>query len=109
MTDRTQLPERLGLTRRRRLTPTAQAAIGGLAAGLGLFVATNWVALMGGEVVRRLLVLLGQAFVGYSVSFVGSLMGLVYGFIFGFCATYWVVVFYTSLADLNKGPHQGRA
>ena len=50
-----------------------------------------------------------RAFVGYSVSFVGSLMGLVYGFIFGFCATYWVVVFYTSLAELNKGPHQGRA
>ena len=109
MTDGVQIAERIGFPRRRRLDPTAQAVIGGLVAGLGLFVATNFLALIDGDVVRAHLALLGQALVGYEVSVVGSLMGLVYGFMFGFCATYCVAMFYTSLEDLHERRRRGRA
>ena len=56
----------------------------GFLLGGGLFVATNWLVLKGGENVGFHLGLLGQYFPGYSVSFVGSLVGFVYAFIVGF-------------------------
>jgi len=61
----------------------------GLVCGLGLFIATNWLVIKGGEHVGRNLQLLGQYFIGYRVSFVGSLIGFVYGFAVGsICGTF---------------------
>ena len=56
----------------------------GTLAGLIIFIATNWLVIKGGPDVGQHLNLLGQFFIGYSVSFVGSLIGLVYGFITGY-------------------------
>jgi hypothetical protein len=56
----------------------------GALGGLGLFVATLALVLAGGPVVGPTLGLLGQYFPGYSVTGLGSWVGLFYGFVGGF-------------------------
>jgi len=56
----------------------------GALGGLGLFVATLALVLAGGPVVGPTLGLLGQYFPGYSVTGLGSWVGLFYGFVSGF-------------------------
>jgi len=55
----------------------------GLILGLGIFVATNWLVIKGGKRVGPHLILLSQYFIGYRVTFVGSLIGAAYGFALG--------------------------
>ena len=55
----------------------------GLLFGLGIFIATNWLVLKGGKVIGPHLRLLSQYFIGYRVSFFGSLIGFAYGFSVG--------------------------
>ena len=55
----------------------------GLIFGLGIFVATNWLVIKGGERVGPHLILLSQYFIGYRVTFIGSLIGAAYGFALG--------------------------
>jgi hypothetical protein len=55
----------------------------GLICGLGIFIATNWLVIKGGQVVGPHLQLLNQYFIGYSVSFTGSFIGFFYGFALG--------------------------
>jgi ABC-type dipeptide/oligopeptide/nickel transport system permease subunit len=55
----------------------------GLIFGLGIFVATNWLVIKGGDRVGPHLILLSQYFIGYRVTFLGSLVGAVYGFTLG--------------------------
>ncbi len=55
----------------------------GLILGLGIFVATNWLIIKGGERVGPHLILLSQYFIGYRVTFLGSLIGAAYGFALG--------------------------
>ena len=57
----------------------------GLLSGLVIFIATNWLVIKGGSTVGPHLNLLGQYFIGYRVTFAGSLIGFVYGF-----ATGWI-------------------
>ena len=63
------------------------AKIVGLALGLifalGIFVATNWLIIKGGDRVGPHLILLSQYFIGYRVTFAGSLIGAAYGFALG--------------------------
>jgi hypothetical protein len=73
-----------------RLEAVVQGVAWGLVAGLGLFVATNWLVLKGGRVVGPHLSLLRQFFIGYEVSFRGSLIGFAYAFVSGFAAGYLV-------------------
>jgi hypothetical protein len=56
----------------------------GVLGGLGLFVATLALVLTGGPVIGPTLGLLGQYFPGYSVTILGSVVGLFYGYISGF-------------------------
>jgi protoporphyrinogen oxidase len=56
----------------------------GVLGGLGLFVATLALVLAGGPVIGPTLGLLGQYFPGYSVTILGSVVGLFYGYISGF-------------------------
>ena len=56
----------------------------GLVSGLLLFLATNYLLLRGGDPVGPHLGLLAVFFPGYSVSFVGSLVGFVYLFVIGY-------------------------
>jgi hypothetical protein len=55
----------------------------GLLCGIAIFVATNWLVIKGGDPVGPHLALLGQYFIGYRVSFMGSLIGFGYAFVVG--------------------------
>jgi hypothetical protein len=80
----------------------------GIVCGLTLFVATNWLVIKGGASVGPHLALLSQYFIGYRVSFFGSLVGLAYGFALGtFCGTLfgWI---YNKLTALRNGNSRSR-
>jgi hypothetical protein len=68
----------------RRLNARAWGISVGLICGLGLFLATNLLSLRGGPNVGQRLGLLRAYFPGYSVTFVGSLVGFVYTFVIGY-------------------------
>ena len=62
----------------------------GIVSGLIIFIGTNWLLIKGGpatpdgrHLVGPHLELLGQFFIGYRVSFLGSIIGFLYGFAFG--------------------------
>ncbi len=57
----------------------ALSLIFGLIGGVGLFLMTIWLLIKGGPHVGSHLQLLGQYFIGYSVSWRGSLVGFCYG------------------------------
>ena len=82
--------------------------IGSMAA-LGVFIATNWLILKGGELVGPHLVLLDQFFIGYRVTFWGSLVGAAYAFVYGFLGGYCVARMYNGLTDLIEGKRHGCA
>ena len=93
--------EALVLVRVVRLNAVIAGLVTGLLAGLAVFVATNWLVLKGGQVVGPHLALLGQYFIGYRVSFVGSLVGFAWAFAVGFLAGAAVVWIYNRLASLR--------
>lgn len=75
------------------LTKLDKVALGisiGTYLGLGIFFATNFLILKGGEEIGANLILLSQYFAGYEITFVGSLIGFFYGFVFGF-ALGWLI------------------
>jgi hypothetical protein len=90
------------LTRTVRLNAKVQGVVTGLLAGLAIFVATNWLILKGGAVVGPHLALLGQFFIGFRVTFMGSLIGFAYGFLGGFVAGYCVAGLYNWLVELQE-------
>ncbi len=67
-----------------RLNARAWGIAFGLLCGLGLFVATNVLVIRGGQNVGQHLRLLAAFFPGYTVTFVGSLIGFVYAFVVGY-------------------------
>ena len=67
-----------------RLNGRAWGIAMGLLLGGGLFVATNFLVLKGGANVGQHLQLLRVFFPGYSVTFVGSLIGFIYAFVVGY-------------------------
>lgn len=75
----------------------------GAATGLGLFLATNWLVLKGGDPVGPHLSLLSQFFLGYSVTFVGSFVGLAYGFAFGYAVGWLIARVYNGVILLKQG------
>ena len=101
--------EEIVLTRLLRLNATLQGIVAGFVAGLAVFVATNWLVLRGGHVGPRgeLIVgphlsLLSQFFVGYRVTFLGSVIGFVYAFILGFLIGFGVAVTYNWFVELKE-------
>lgn len=56
----------------------------GAVSGLFFFLITMWLIVKGGDIIGPNLQLLGQYFIGYSVTVKGSFIALVYGFIWGF-------------------------
>ncbi|MFO7554071.1 MAG: hypothetical protein R6W88_02600 [Desulfobacterales bacterium] len=66
-----------------RLNAKIMGLVFGLVCGLILFVATNWLVIKGGHPIGPHLELLNQYFIGYRVSFWGSLIGFAYGFAVG--------------------------
>jgi len=107
MTNDGKALENLVLTRLMRLNATVQGVVTGVVVGLGIFIATNWLIIKGGPVVGPHLALLGQFFIGYRVTFVGSLIGLAYGWVLGFGVGYSVAKIYNWLAEARE--RYGRA
>lgn len=101
MNDKREL-ELLLHTRLMRLNATVQGVVTGTLAGLGIFIATNWLIIKGGPVVGPHLALLGQFFIGYRVTFVGSLIGFGYGFVLGFVVAYGVARMYNAVVDVRE-------
>jgi hypothetical protein len=96
--------EQVVMTRLLRVSAIVYGVVTGLVVGLGIFVATNWLVLKGGVVVGPHLALLGQFFIGYRVSFVGSLIGFGYGAVLGFaigCAVAWTYNRFLGLGRLR--------
>ena len=94
--------EKLVLAGLLRLNAKVQGIVIGILAGLGLFIVTNWLVLKGGDVVGPHLALLGQFFIGYQVTFVGSLIGSAYASVCGFVIGYAVAGLYNWIADLRE-------
>jgi hypothetical protein len=99
--------EEIVLTRLLRLNAMVQGIVTGIVAGLGVFIATTWLVLKGGEVVGPHLSLLSQFFIGYRVTFVGSLIGFAYAFVYGFAGGYFVARMYNWFADRREGKARG--
>ncbi|MHA2230898.1 MAG: hypothetical protein ACXAB4_00160 [Candidatus Hodarchaeales archaeon] len=81
----------------------------GLIIGLVVFIATNWLLIKGGHtspsgeyVVGPHLQLLSQFFIGYRVSFLGSIIGFFYGFAIGTLAGTGIGLLYNKIVDLRN-------
>jgi hypothetical protein len=99
-----------------RLNAVVQGVVSGIVLGVIIFVATNWLVIKGGHlgpegdvVLGPHLSLLGQFFIGYRVSFVGSLVGFAYGAVCGFVVGYGVARMYNSFVSLREHKFQNRA
>jgi len=95
--------EKVLRTRLLRLNATIHGIVFGLVAGLILFVATNWLVIKGGGVVGPNLALLNQFFIGYKVTFVGSIIGFFYAFVTGFLVGFFVARVYNWILDMRDG------
>jgi ABC-type dipeptide/oligopeptide/nickel transport system permease subunit len=74
----------------------------GLILALGIFVATNWLIIKGGDRVGPHLILLSQYFIGYRVTFLGSLIGAAYGFTLGTICGALLGWIYNKIAKFRK-------
>jgi hypothetical protein len=114
MADQVKSLEQIVLTRLMRLNATVQGVAAGVLLGLIIFLATNWLLIKGGPIgpeqqpiIGPHLALLGQFFIGYNVSFLGSLIGFAYGFGSGFLVGYFVArMFYWMVDLLESKPAQ---
>jgi hypothetical protein len=84
-----------------RLNGRAWGMAAGLLLGGGLFVATNILVLEGGEHVGTHLRLLRVFFPGYSVTFVGSIIGFIYAFVLGYAVGRLVGSVYNRLVRVS--------
>jgi hypothetical protein len=66
-----------------RLRAGVMAVVFGLVAGSGLFLATAWLLVRGGEPVGPHLALLGQFFPGYTVTWPGAFVGFAWAALAG--------------------------
>lgn len=85
-----------------KLSGNVWGLVFGILLGLTIFAATNFLILKGGDVVGPHLGLLSQFFLGYSVTFVGSLIGFGYGLLFGYLAGFVTVWIYNRVVDWKR-------
>jgi hypothetical protein len=82
-----------------RLRASVMATVFGLAGGTGLFVATVWLLIRGGPNVGVHLSLLNNYFPGYSVTWLGSLIGFFYGALAGALLGWVLAWLYNRIAE----------
>jgi hypothetical protein len=100
--------DKIVLTRLMHLNAPILGVVTGLVLGGVIFVATIFLLIKGGEVVGPHLALLGQFFIGYSVTLGGSFIGLAYGFVTGFIIGCVVAVLYNWLANIREKRRSSR-
>jgi ABC-type nitrate/sulfonate/bicarbonate transport system permease component len=91
-----------------RLNAKFLGLILGILLGLFIFIATNWllikaeVAPDGRRIIGPHLQLLSQFFIGYRVSFIGSIIGFLYGFAIGSISGSAIGFIYNKIVDLRR-------
>ncbi|MGE0826710.1 MAG: hypothetical protein AB7G75_25870 [Candidatus Binatia bacterium] len=85
-----------------RIQASVLALVGALIGGTGLFLMTVWLLLKGGPHVGAHLQLLAQYFIGYSVTWPGSVIGFFYGSITGGVLGWLVAWIYNWVADRRQ-------
>jgi hypothetical protein len=91
-----------------RMRAGIMALVFAMVGGTGLFLATAWLLVRGGTNVGQTLGLLGHYFPGYTVTWVGSLVGLVYGAAVGAIVGGSVAWIYNRIAARGEGRSRGR-
>lgn len=86
-----------------RIQAGVLALTSALIGGIGLFVITAWLLLKGGPRVGEHLQLLGQYFVGYSVTWTGSVVGFVYGALIGGVIGWAIGAIYNWVVGIRQG------
>ena len=93
-----------------RLNTKVMGLVLGIVIGFVIFIGTNWLVIKGGHitpngkyVVGPHLQLLGQFFIGYRVSFLGSIIGFLYGFALGTLCGSTIGWIYNKIVDLRTG------
>ena len=91
-----------------RLNTKVMGLVLGIIIGLVIFIGTNWLVIKGGHitpdgryVVGPHLQLLSQFFIGYKVSFLGSIVGFLYGFALGTLCGSTIGWIYNKIVDLR--------
>jgi hypothetical protein len=92
-----------------RLNAKIWGLVCGILFGLVIFIATNWLVIKGGHidattgeyVVGPHLQLLSQFFIGYRVSFLGSIIGFFWGFALGTLGGAFIGLIYNKVGDLR--------
>jgi hypothetical protein len=74
----------------------------GVVCGAGLFLMTIWLLIKGGEHVGSHLQLLSNYFVGYSVTWSGSVIGFLYGAVTGGIIGWAIAIIYNRVAELRS-------
>jgi hypothetical protein len=85
-----------------RLRASIMSVVFGFAGGVGLWLATIWLVIRGGDVVGPHLALLSNYFPGYTVTWVGAFVGLFYGALAGGLVGWVLAWLYNKLADLRS-------
>ncbi len=105
LTEQEKKLEKIVMSRLVRLSATVYGIVFGLVLGIGIFVATLWLVIRGGPVVGPNLALLGQFFLGYTVTYLGSVIGFIYGFITGFIIGFSIATIYNWIVGLRATDH----
>lgn len=87
-----RIPDELIIQAFAKLDKTALGMAVGIICGAAIFAATLFLVFKGGARVGPNLALLGQFFIGYRVTLIGSVIGGAYGFVFGFVIG-WLTAF----------------
>jgi hypothetical protein len=90
------VPDQLVIQAFAKVDKVALGLASGFLGAVGIFLATVILLIKGGNPVGPNLALLGQYFIGYTVSWKGSVVGALYGFLFGF-ALGWSTAFLRNL------------
>ena len=85
-----------------RIKTNALAVVGAIMGGLGVFVTTAWLLIKGGPTVGEHLQLLSNYFIGYSVTWWGSVVGLFYGALYGGVIGWAVGMIYNTIVKMRE-------
>jgi hypothetical protein len=86
------------------LRASVMAVVFAMVGGVGLFIATAWLLVKGGENVGATLSLLRHFYPGYSVTWGGAFVGLIYGALTGGILGYAIAFIYNTVAGKPARP-----
>ena len=85
-----------------RIRTGALAVVCAMIGGVGLFVMTAWLLIKGGPDVGQHLQLLSNFFIGYSVTWRGSIVGLFYGALTGGVVGWAIGAIYNKVVGIRE-------